>query len=60
MGRISAGVYAGSKTVVPSTAETTSPKSELKVSKEPGGGSGIITAIGSANDLLQVPTRAIA
>ena len=60
MGRISAGAHASSKDIVPSTAETTSPKSELKLSKAPGDGSGLVTAIGSTNDLLQVPNRAAA
>lgn len=60
MGRISAGAYASSTNVVPSTAKTTSPKSELKVFKESGSGSGIATAIGSTNNLLQVPTQAVA
>lgn len=46
--------------VVPSSAETTSPKSELKVSEESDTGSGIITAIGSTNDLQQVPSRVTA
>lgn len=49
-----------SSTAVPSSAETTSSKSELKVSKESETGSGILTAIGSAADLLQVPSRVTA
>ena len=60
MGRLSAADSANSSNIVPSTAETTSPKSELKVSKEPENGSGIVTAIGSTADLLQLPSRATA
>ena len=59
MGRISAAASTNS-TNVPSTAEMTSPKSELKISKDSRDGSGILTAIGSTNDLLQVPTQAVA
>ena len=59
MGRISAGAYASSTKAVPSTAETTAPKSELKVSKEPDTGSGIATATESTS-LLQAPSQAVA
>jgi len=55
MGRISSE---SSSTVVPSTStDATSSKSELAVSKDTDTGSGILTAIGSSNDLLQVPSR---
>jgi len=60
MARISAGASTTS-TNVPSTAETTSPKSDLKIlSKDSEAGSGIVTATGSTNNLLQVPTQAVA
>jgi len=59
MGRISAACSATSTNVDPSTSEMTSPKSELKTSKDSAGGK-IATAIGSTNDLLQVPTQAVA
>lgn len=58
MGRISAAGSATSN-VTPSTAETTSSKSELKMSKD-SAGSGLMTAVGSTNNLLQVPTQAVA